>query len=359
MTLPLPNNSNSPNLKVLSFGAGAIGTYIGGSLALTGHRVVYLERPDVAQQLNQQGMKLEIAGIIHELPNPTIVASLDAALELGPFDVALFALKSFDTRPALESMQPYHDRLPSMLCLQNGVDNEAIIAEFLGKDRVIAATVTSAIGRRETGHIVLERMRGSGVAAAHPLSNRLAQAMHSAGLNTVLFSNAEDMKWSKMLTNLLANATSAILDMTPPEIFAHPGLYRLELAQLRETLQVMRALGIQAVDLPATPVRLLAFSIRWLPAWLSRPLLGRAVGGGRGQKMPSFHIDFHSGRGKSDVDYLNGAVVRHGERLGIPTPANRLLNETLSALTETPSRAQNFARKPEELLKLFDESRFV
>ncbi|HSQ28089.1 MAG TPA: 2-dehydropantoate 2-reductase [Anaerolineales bacterium] len=357
MILPLSNTPQSPPLKVLSFGAGAIGTYIGGSLALNGHRVVYLERPDVALQLNQQGMKLEIAGVIHELPNPTIVASLDTALELGPFDIALFALKSFDTRPALESMQTYHERLPGILCLQNGVENEAVIAEFLGKERVIAATVTSAIGKRETGHIVLERMRGSGVAAGHPLSSRLAQAMHASGLNTWLFSNAENMKWSKMLTNLLANATSAILDMAPSEIFAHPGLYRLELAQLRETLQVMRALGIQAVDLPATPVRLLAFSIRWLPAWLSRPLLGRSVGSGRGQKMPSFHIDFHSGRGKSEVDYLNGAVVRHGERLGIPTPANRVLNETLNALTENPSKAQDFNRKPEALLKLFDESR--
>lgn len=359
MTLPLSNTTQSTPLKVLSFGAGAIGTYIGGSLSLNGHQVVFLERPAVAQQLNQQGMKLEIAGVTHELPNPTIVSSLDAALELGQFDIALFALKSFDTRSAIEAMQTYHERLPSMLCLQNGVENEAVIAEFLGKERVIAATVTSAIGRRETGHIVLERMRGSGVAAGNPLSSRLAQAMHAAGLNTWLFSNAEDMKWSKMLTNLLANATSAILDMAPAEIFAYPGLYRLELAQLRETLQVMQALKIHAVDLPATPVRLLAFSIRWLPAWLSRPLLGRAVGGGRGQKMPSFHIDFHTGRGKSEVDYLNGAVVRHGERLGIPTPANRVLNETLNALTENPNSAQAFTKKPEALLKLFDKSRLA
>jgi 2-dehydropantoate 2-reductase len=256
-------------------------------------------------------------------------------------------------------MQPYLDRLPSILSLQNGVENEVVIAEFLGKDRVISGTVTSAIGRRATGQIVLERMRGSGIAAGHPLSERLAQAMHSAGLNTWLFSNAQDMKWSKMLTNLLANASSAILDMAPAEIFAHPGLYSLEIAQLRETLQVMRAMGIRTVDLPATPVRLLAFSMRWLPTWLSRPLLARAVGAGRGQKMPSFHIDLHSSRGKSEVDYLNGAVVKHGERLGIPTPANRLLNDTLIALTENKLSIEKFSGKPEVLLKMFRASRSV
>jgi 2-dehydropantoate 2-reductase len=161
------------------------------------------------------------------------------------------------------------------------------------------------------------------------------------------------MKWSKLLTNLLANATSAILDMTPAQIFAHPGLYRLEVAQLREALAVMRAQGIGVVNLPRTPVRLLAFGIRWLPPALSRPLIARAVGGGRGAKMPSFHIDLHSGRGQSEVDYLNGAVVRFGARLGIPTPANRILNETLLAITRRELPQETFARKPEALLERF------
>jgi hypothetical protein len=159
------------------------------------------------------------------------------------------------------------------------------------------------------------------------------------------------MKWSKMLTNLLANATSAILDLPPAEIFAHPGLYRLEIRQLRETLRVMAALGVRPVDLPGTPVRLLAYGVQRLPLAVSRPLLRRAVGGGRGAKMPSFHIDLHSGRGKSEVDYLNGAVVRFGDRLGIPTPANRLLNETLLALSEGRLPLDAYAGKPEKFLE--------
>ena len=121
--------------------------------------------------------------------------------------------------------------------------------------------------------------------------------------------------------------------MPPGEIFAHPGLYRLEIAQLRETLRVMAAMGIRAVDLPGTPVRLLAFAVKALPLSVSRPLLGKAVGGGRGGKMPSFHIDLHAGRGKSEVEYLNGAVAREGRRAGVSTPVNRLLTETLMALT--------------------------
>jgi 2-dehydropantoate 2-reductase len=336
-------------LRILSFGAGAIGTYIGGSLALKGHPVVFLEQPQVAAELRQRGLRLNLNGQEHILSDPKLAASLEEALCFGPFDVALFALKSFDTRPFLESLTPFIEEIPPILCLQNGVENETAIAAALGNQKVIPGTVTSAIGRRAAGDIQLERLRGTGVWSGHPLSPALAGAFDQASLKPRQYPDASAMKWSKMLTNLLANATSAILDMSPGEIFAHPGLYRLEILQLREALQVMAAQAIHPVDLPGTPVRLLALGAR-LPLNLSRPLLKRAVGGGRGGKMPSFHIDLHSGRGKSEVDYLNGAVARFGQRLGIPTPVNRLLNETLLALTQGEIPVDSYARQPDKLL---------
>jgi 2-dehydropantoate 2-reductase len=147
------------------------------------------------------------------LETPRLVTSLDEAIADDPYDVALFALKSFDTAPALEGLRTYIAQLPPVLCLQNGVENEPALAAVLGPEKVIAGTVTSAIGRIVTGEIVLERLRGVGVAAGHPLSNHLVQAFDQAGLNARLFPRASDMKWSKLVTNLLANATSAILDM--------------------------------------------------------------------------------------------------------------------------------------------------
>ncbi len=340
----------SDRLKILVFGAGAIGTYIGGSLALDGHEAVFLERPQVADQLRQRGMRLRLPSGEHHLPSPQVAASIEGALEGGPFDAGIFALKSFDTQAALEGLRPYRQALPPLLCLQNGVENEPAIAAALGRDKVIAGTVTSAVGRTEAGDIVLERLRGVGVAGTHPIAAGLAGAMSDAGLNAQLYQRPADMKWSKLLTNLVANATSAILDMRPAEIFADPRLFDLEIAQLRETLEVMRAQGIRVVDLPATPVRLFAFAVRYIPARLSRTLLNRAVGGGRGEKMPSFHIDLYSGRGVSEVDYLNGAVVRFGERFGVPTPVNRLLTETLLGLTRGEIPLDAFARMPAALL---------
>jgi 2-dehydropantoate 2-reductase len=216
---------------------------------------------------------------------------------------------------------------------------------------VIAGTVTSAIGRIAAGDIALERLRGVGIAAGNPLSARLSQEFSAAGLNARLYPSAPAMKWSKMLTNLLANATSAILNMTPAEIFNHPGIYRLEVKQLREALRVMRAQKIAVVDLPGTPVRLLALALRSLPPGVSRPLLRNAVGSGRGGKTPSFHIDLNSGRGLTEVDALNGAVVRFGEQVRVQTPVNRLLVSTLQALASGEMPRDAYARNPEKLLK--------
>lgn len=70
--------------------------------------------------------------------------------------------------------------------------------------------------------------------------------------------------------------------------------------------------------------------------------------------MPSFHIDLYSGRSKSEVDYLNGAVVRVGEKLGISTPVNRILTETLLGLTEGRIPKNEFAHQPEKFLTLFN-----
>jgi 2-dehydropantoate 2-reductase len=263
--------------------------------------------------------------------------------------VALFALKSFDTAAALEGMKPFAEKLPPILCLSNGVENEQAIAGALGREKVIYGTVTTAIGRRRAGDIVLEKLRGVGVAAGHPLSTRLVSALEGAFLKCRLFPEPHGMKWSKMLTNLIANPTSAILNMTAAQVFANKKLYKLEIDMLKECLAVMKAQDLEVFDLPGTPVRALAFATT-LPLWISKPFLSRAAGSGRGAKMPSFHIDLYSGRPQSEVEYLHGAVVREGKARGIPTPVNTLLTETLVALTRKEIPLEEYAGQPEKLL---------
>jgi len=348
----------SQPLKFLIFGAGAIGTYFGGSLVLAGHEVVFVEQAKMVDELREHGLRLDLTvderrktrdAFVIESRSFVIEPSLEDALKFGPFDVALFALKSFDTAAALEGMKPFAEKLPPILCLSNGVENEQMIARVFGADKVIYGTVTTAIGRRGAGSIVLEKLRGTGIAAGHPLFEPLAAAFDNAYLNCRLYPEPHSMKWSKMLTNLVSNPTSAILDMTAAEVFANAKLYKLEIDMLSECLAVMKAQAFEVVDLPGTPVKLLAFATQ-LPHWFSRIFLSRAAGSGRGAKMPSFHIDLHSGRGKSEVEYLHGAVVREGKKFNIPTPVNELLTKTLLALTNGEIPLDEYAGQPQKLL---------
>jgi 2-dehydropantoate 2-reductase len=241
--------------------------------------------------------------------------------------------------------------MPPVLCLQNGVDNEPAIAAVLGRDHVIAGTVTCSIARNAAGDIILEKARGIGVAAGNAFSVQLVEALNSARLNAHLYPHAADMKWSKVLANLPGSATSAIVDMSPAEVFSHPGLYALEMRMAKEALAVIAAQGAQVVNLPKIPVRALALAMH-LPVFLARPAMMKVVGGGRGGKMPSFHIDLHAGRKKSEVEYLHGAVVRYGEKSGVPTPVSRLLTETLQAMVRGDIPIDAFSRQPDKLIGL-------
>ena len=353
-------------LSILTYGAGAIGTYMGGSLVLAGHKVVFIEQPEPAAELMNRGMKLDLSR--YELwdsdqpiglpsSNFYCASSLEEALDQGPFDAVIFALKSFDTESALEGMKPFIKQMPPVLCFQNGVENEVKLKEVLGNEKVLTGTTTSSVGRLGVGNIILERLRGVGIATdcdpvLKPLAQKLVEAMNEANLNATLFERGLDMKWSKMLTNLLGNATAAILDMTPAQVFQHRKLFAFEMGMLREALEVMDAQGIHPVKLPKVPVSLLTFAVRNLPGFVIRPLLVKMVGSGRGAKMPSFHIDLHAGRKRIEVDYLNGAVVRAGQKAGVPTPINRLLNDTLQDLVNGNQAITDYSHKPEKLLAL-------
>lgn len=353
--------SQSSSLKILIFGAGAIGTYIGGSLALAGQQVVFVEKQKMVDELHERGLRLDLTiderrktkdAFVVDPRAFVISPSIEEALNYGPFDVAIFALKSFDTAAAMEGLKPFAEKLPPILCLANGVENEQVIARTMGVDKVIYGTVTTAVGRKGPGNIVLEKLRGVGIAAGHVLSEKLVDVFNHAYLRCRLYPDADSMKWSKLLTNLIANPTSAILNMTAAEVLANRRLYKLEIEMLKECLAMMKAQNLEVVDLPGTTVRALAFATR-LPLWLSKPFLARAAGSGRGNKMPSFHIDLYMGRPKSEVEYLHGAIVREGKARGIPTPVNELLTDTLIALTNKEIPLDEFAKQPAKFLRKF------
>lgn len=333
-------------MRFLCFGMGAIGTYIGVSLASAGNDVIFLEH---SVEKDTHELHLEIKDRNIDLRSMRVASTLQAALDYGPFDAAILAVKSFDTPGVLAEIEPFKQGFPPILCLQNGIENEDLIAGVLGQERVIGGSVTSAVRRLDVGRAVVERSRGIGIESTHPLSRELILRFNESGLNAQPYQHRASLKWSKMLANLQANATCAILNWSPNQVFSDKESYAIECAAINEAAGVMKALGIQMVDLPGTPVKIWVTAMTRWPEWLSRPLIARVMGAARGGKMPSFHIDLYAGRKQSEVLFLNGAVVRAAERAGLAAPVNQALTEILTGMAQGAIPFEQFNNHPQRI----------
>jgi len=176
-----------------------------------------------------------------------------------------------------------------------------------------------------------------------------AALFRQAGFRTDLYEDFRAMKWSKLLLNLFTNAESAILEIPPAAIIDDPRLYAIERAAFREARRVMGGLGLRPVTLPGYPVPLLQ-AAALAPAALVRPILRRYVRRSRGQAMPSLWGDLQRGKTHSEVEVLNGAVVREGAWLGIPTPVNAVLTDVVLGIANGQLDSREFRGRPEALL---------
>lgn len=333
-------------MHYLVFGTGAVGTYLGARLALSGQSTTFLARPPIARAFRKLGVGLLGKDIYIHLPAPNLITSLDE-LHTKP-DIILLTVKAYDVPMAAEIIRAtFNDPLP-VVCFTNGVGSETTLAEVIGEQHVIPATLTSAVERTPTYSIRIERERGVGISGSHPLISQLCQELQHAGIFVRAYPNPDRMKWSKLLINIVSNATSAIVGWTPRQVFDHPSLSRLEIEALREAVRVMRRANIPAQNLPKVPVALLSLGV-FLPTTIFRRTLGRIVTSGRGAKLPSFHHDI--GRGRSEVEWLNGVVVQEGDRHGIPVSANRTLLEIMRALVQEGELHIQYREHPEKLLE--------
>lgn len=322
---------------------------VGVQLASSGYPVSFLVRPQIAERLKLQGLTLWNNNDSLLLRKPSLTTNLAHTLSTQTIDVIVLAVKSYDTSNFIAELAAVDADVPPILCLQNGVDNEGLLTKTFGADRVLAGTVTTAVSLIRSGEVRVERARGVGIAKGHTISKIVAQALTVSGFTTHLYRDAQSMKWTKLLTNLIANATCAICDLPPRKIFEHDALYQLEIDSLRETLNVMKSLGVPLSGLPRTPTRTLGFACKYLPTSLYRSLMTKKVDTGRGNKMPSLHRDLASGKLRTEVSFLNGAVALHGSHLSINTPVNHGLTQILTSITEDRLEWDTYKGQPERL----------
>lgn len=349
-------------LKILVMGAGAIGCFLGGSLAGRGHQVTLVGRPPLMKRIAAAGLVVRWPDQPAQTVFPKTATGV-AAAGTG-YDFILLTVKSPDTCRAAQQLaaEAGISAQSRLVSFQNGIGNEEQLADVFSDQAILAGTITIPIQVPEAGVIQISKAKG-GIGLAPLVESQslqpLAEALREAGLVTQTYADYRAMKWSKLMLNIVTNAASAILNLPPAQIIARPELFDLEIAALRECGQVMQAQHIRPVRLPGYPVDWLArlVATQWLPGQLKRAILRPFMVSGRGTKMPSLQIDLAAGRASSEIDALNGAIVRAGQQFGVATPVNRALTKILSGLVAGEQNWTEYQNQPHKLIEAVNAER--
>ena len=330
-------------MEILIAGAGAIGCWIGANLLRAGHHVTFVGRGAFVEAVQSRGLQVALPDGGRWSFEPAALCAFEsvrAAAEAQYFDATLLCVKSYALAAALDEMHPHAERLGQIVTFQNGVGAEEQAAEIFNLQRMTAGTLTSPISSAAFGEIALDRLGGGvGLADLAPgvgFAERFRRECGGEHMSIEVFADFRAMKWSKMLLNIVGNASSALFDVDVAQVYADPRLFALEMRMVRECVAVMRALKIAVVNLPGYSARLFAWVSAHLPDALARLLLASRVARGRGGKRPSFYTDVANCTGRSEVGALNGRIAEHAAQLGIAAPVNRWLTDELLRRASTP-----------------------
>ena len=306
-------------MKVAVMGAGAVGCYFGAMLARAGHAVTLIGRPQHVEAVNRRGLYLDSKSFQEHVP---MSASTDAAAVAGS-DVVLFCVKSSDTEAAGRQIAPHLGEKTVLLTLQNGVDNAERLQAALPQE-VIPAVVYVATEMAGAGH-VKHHGRGDLVIGASASSEAIAAQLIAAGVPVTVSDNANGELWTKLIVNCAYNAISAISRMPYGQMVEGDGVPAVMDDVVMECLAVAKAAGV-----------IVPGDVR-----ASVPGIARAMK----EQFSSTAQDLMRGK-PTEIDHLNGYVVRKGAALGVPTPVNRVLH-SLVKLLESKAVTQAGAATPE------------
>jgi 2-dehydropantoate 2-reductase len=301
-------------MKIAVMGAGAVGCYYGGMLARAGHDVVLIGRGQHVDAIDRRGLFMDTQAFREYVP---VRASTEASA-VGGAELVLCCVKSTDTRTAAEAMAPHLAPEALVLSLQNGVDNAEVLQALLPR-KVAPAVVYVATEMAGPGH-VRHHGRGELVVGPSALSEDRKDQFAAAGIPILVSDNVLGALWSKLILNCAYNALSAITQLPYGVLWQGEGVQAVMGDVVAECLAVAKAEGITVPESPWDAVVRIAET---MPGQCSSTAQDLA------RRKPS------------EIDHLNGYVVRRGTAHGIPTPVNRTLHTLVRLMESRPAPTEN------------------
>jgi 2-dehydropantoate 2-reductase len=294
-------------VNIAVMGAGAVGCYYGGMLARAGHAVTLIGRRQHVEAVRRAGLFVETQSFQAHVP---LAASTEVEGVRGA-KLVLFCVKSMDTERAAAEIAPHLQPDALVLGLQNGVDNAERIRAVLPHE-VCPAVVYVATEMAGPGH-VKHHGRGELVIGPAAASQELVTLFAGAGVPVQISDNVTGALWAKLIVNCAYNALSAVSQLAYGRLVQGEGVDAVMRDVVQECLAVAHAEG---VTVP---------SDMWEAV--------KRIAGTMPTQLSSTAQDLARGK-RSEIDHLNGYIVRRGEALGVAVPANRVLHALVKLLEE-------------------------
>jgi 2-dehydropantoate 2-reductase len=310
----MPHATESYHPRIAVVGSGAIGSYYGGKLAALGRDVRFLMRSDLAA-VRQNGLTIRSTEA-PELRLPKVQA-FGSTEEIGPVDVVLIAVKT-TANAALDTLLPplLHPGT-ALVTLQNGLGNEAYLAERFGAERVMGALCFVCLNRVAPG--VIQHFGHGAVSVGEygrppgPRTHALVEALRLAGIDATVVENLITERWRKLVWNVPFNGLCiAAGDITTDAILADPALGALTRSLMREILAIAAARGHEI------PADYIDFQIE-----RTRPM---------GAYRPSSLLDYRAGL-PVEVESIWGEPLREARKAGVDAGRLEALYSLLKHLT--------------------------
>lgn len=299
-------------MKTAIIGAGAMGSLFGGLLSRTGEEVwlvdVWKEHIDA---IRSTGLGIEEKGKTQTI---SVRATSDVT-SIGKADLILFFVKSYHTEKAVTDSLVLQKEDTLFLTLQNGLGNEETICKQVDRKKVILGVTGQGATLLGPGHI---RHAGWGKTYVGELDGkisdrvtRVAQIFHKAGIETEVSSRIHDLVWEKLLVNVGINALAAMTGLKNGQLLDYPETLRLMEALVSEAAGLAKNKGIQIQGNPIDRVKAVIEATR--------------------ENRCSMGQDLDRKR-RTEIDAINGAVVREAERLGISVPCNQMITDLIKVI---------------------------
>lgn len=231
-------------MRIGIVGTGAVGGYYGGHLVRAGNEVVFFARGDNLSVLQENGLTIE-SEVEHFHVQSTFT---DDYQSFSTIDLLLFCVKSTATKEVAEKLLPFLKKDCLILTLQNGVENEEILASFYGKNRILSAAAYIQATVKEPGVVkqigVPPRLVIGGLdESSTDIVQEIASLFNAANTDTFTSSDILEMKWKKLLWNVTFNPLTALVESKVGAIFDDEGLYTTAKSICNEALAVAKELG--------------------------------------------------------------------------------------------------------------------